>query len=351
VKILFLILLSLLVLLTLFYLTVNAVWGVPRYRGEQSDHFDGKVFHNLERAPMHGFGRYLSMRLAAILKRDVENQKPQWPEWIETKPGAPPPQRVSGLRVTFVNHATVLIQIERLNVLTDPMWSERASPLPWAGPKRHRAPGLRYEDLPPIDVVLLSHNHYDHCDVATLKRLMDDHRPVLLSALGNALFLEKKGVPSVSLDWWGRQALLSGLEVISVPAKHFSARALNDRNRALWGGFVVKGETRSVFFAGDTGYGAHFKDIGRRFPGLDAAILPIGAYLPQWFMKPVHISPDEAVLAHEDLGSRFAIPMHFGTFQLSEEGQEEPLADLENAIQRRGAKGFVILKEGEGKEL
>jgi L-ascorbate metabolism protein UlaG (beta-lactamase superfamily) len=283
----------------------------------------------------------------------MDRPEPGWPVWASDPPQAPPPERSAGLRVTFVNHATLLVQIEGVNILTDPQWSDRASPVSWAGPKRHRAPGIRFEDLPPIDLVLVSHNHYDHMDLPTLRRLETRTHPRFVAALGNAAFLKSQGIPAEDIEWWQTLTLPGGLKVTSVPAQHFSARSVNDRNNALWGGFVVQGKSESVFFAGDTGYGPHFAEIGRRFPGIRVALLPIGAYLPRWFMKPMHISPEEAVQADLDLGAQAAVPMHYGTFKLSEEGIDDPVKDLRQALIARGssAPAFVILKPGEGKDF
>jgi L-ascorbate metabolism protein UlaG (beta-lactamase superfamily) len=331
------------------------MYAVPRYRGPVSDHFDGRKFHNqvaIER--LRGTGRIIFTRLWEYLVRAVQNRpEPGWPVWIDDPAGSPPTPRISDLRITFVNHATLLIQMEGMNILTDPHWSERASPFSWAGPKRHRAPGIRFEDLPPIDLVLISHNHYDHMDLPTLRRLMARGHPRVLTPIGNAAFLKSKGIPTGEIDWWQSVTLPGGLTVASVPAQHFSARSFTDRDNALWGGFVVQGKKESVFFAGDTGYGPHFAEIGRRYPGIRVALLPIGAYLPRWMMKPVHVSPEEAVQAAADLGARIAIPMHYGTFKLSDEGIDDPIKDLHQALEKLGSRAptFVVLKPGEGKDL
>ena len=295
-----------------FYAALSLLWGSPRYHGPVSDHFDGKTFRNVQPTPMRGLGRYLWMRLTAF------SDSPPWPSWIDAQAGLPPPVRVEGLRITFINHATLLIQMEGLNILTDPIWSERASPLPWAGPRRHRPAGIRFEDLPPIDIVLLSHNHYDHMDLPTLRRLVARDRPRVVAALNHRAFLSRHGISSTEMDWWQEEILSTSVRVSAVPAQHFSSRSMNDRNRALWAGYVIQGKQGGVYFAGDTGYANHFKEIGRRFPALRAALLPIGAYKPRWFMRPVHLSPEEAVQAQSDLGAQVAIPMHYGTFQLSD---------------------------------
>jgi len=315
--------------------------AAPRYRGPRSDHFDGERFHNLH----EGWQSEL-----AFLRWQFSRKRGYWPPYRELPCGPPPPERVSGgaLRLTFVNHSTTLIQMDGVNVLTDPVWSRRVSPVPFAGPRRHRPPGIRFRDLPPIDLVLVSHNHYDHLDVATLHWLRWRHRPRIVTALGNARLMARHGIDGAhDLDWW--QAVPAGeLVVTCVPARHFSARGLSDRNRNLWSGFVVSGPSGHVYFAGDTGWGAHFESIGARFDPIRLALLPIGSYLPRWFMHPAHIDPAQAVGAHRALGARTSIPVHYGTFALGDDGEEEPVEELRAAM---GGANFVILDHGEGTEL
>jgi L-ascorbate metabolism protein UlaG (beta-lactamase superfamily) len=253
------------------------------------------------------------------------------------------------LRVTFVNHATTLVQMDGVNILTDPIWSERCSPVSWAGPKRHRAPGIRFEDLPPIDAVIVSHNHYDHLDIPTLRRL---HASRIVTSLGNAALMAKHGVAGArDLDWWQSFDLNDRVRITSVPAQHFCARALSDRNNTLWGGFVISGPSGNVYFAGDTGWGKHFGEIAERFGSVRLALLPIGAYLPRWFMKPAHISPAEAVDAHLALRAGTSMAMHFGTFQLGDDGEFQPVEDLQRALAERGSPRFWVLGQGEGRDV
>jgi L-ascorbate metabolism protein UlaG (beta-lactamase superfamily) len=319
-------------------------FAVPGYEGPASDHFDGKRFRNLEGTD-HGF--------FAFLKWITNREQGTWRDWIETSPGPAPPERAAPgrLRVTWVNHATLLVQLDGVNILTDPVWSDRVSPVSWAGPRRHRAPGIRFEDLPPIDVVAVSHNHYDHMDVATLRRLVDAHKPVIFCGLGNGAFLEKEGVSgSRELDWWDSVGIDGDVRLTSVPARHFSARGPGDRDRALWTGFVFSGPGGSVYFAGDTGYGSHFAEIGERLGPIDVALLPIGAFRPRWFMSPVHIDPREAIEAHRDLGAHVTIPMHYGTFPLGDDGETEPVDVLRQALGATGETGFEILEMGDSWE-
>jgi len=322
----------------------GALWAksfdTPGYEGPVSDHFDGKRFVNPE-GVNHGFG--------AFLRWAVNRDRGAWRNWIESEPGPKPPERVGEgeLRVTWVNHATVLVQLDGVNILTDPVYSYRVSPVTWAGPRRHRDPGIRFEDLPPIDLVAVSHNHYDHMDVETLRRLVDRDHPVIAVGLGNSAFLEQRDLSgSRDLDWW-ESIEVRGVRVTSVPARHFSSRGPGDRDRNLWTGFVFSGEGGSVFFAGDTGYGAHFGEIRSRLGPVDVALLPIGAFRPRWFMSPVHMDPSQAIQAHRDLGSTIAVPIHHGTFPLGDDGETEPLDVLREAIRESGEKGFVTLGMGE----
>jgi L-ascorbate metabolism protein UlaG (beta-lactamase superfamily) len=268
----------------------------------------------------------------------------------------PPPERVDGdrLLVTFINHSTVLMQTGGLNILTDPIWSMRASPVSWSGPKRHTAPGVRLDDLPPIDIVLLSHNHYDHCDIPTLRRLAVRYSPRIITSLGNTALLESKGIGrGVDLDWWQDADLSDALRVTAVPAEHFSGRGLGDRNRTLWCGFVIEGSGGPIYFAGDTGYGPQFDEIASRFAPPRLALLPIGAYLPRWFMSPVHMGPDEAVRAHQALKASASLGIHIGTFALADDGEDEPVEELKEELKKAGIPGdrFRALKPGESWEV
>jgi L-ascorbate metabolism protein UlaG (beta-lactamase superfamily) len=277
-----------------------------------------------------------------------------WRPYADAPPGPPPPARVDGLRATFVNHATVLVQIDGLNVLTDPVWSDRTSPIGWAGPRRARPPGIRFEDLPPIDVVLVSHNHYDHLDVDTLRRLQAAHRPRVLTGLGNAPTLQGAGIADpVELDWGQGADLSPRVRATFVEQRHFSGRGLGDHDATLWGGFVVEGPGGPVYFAGDTGYGPHFAEHRARYGAPRLALLPIGAYLPRWFMSPVHMCPDEAVRAHLDLGAEASLAIHWGTFPLADDGQDEPLEALREALAAADVPGerFRALGFGEGWDL
>jgi L-ascorbate metabolism protein UlaG (beta-lactamase superfamily) len=319
-------------------------FGAPRYRGPRSDHFDGQRFLNLPPTQTRG--------LADFVRWQRTRRPGPWPDWIDSPPGVAPQPRVADLRVTHVNHSTVLIQMDGVNLLTDPVWSERVSPVSWAGPRRHRAPGLRFEDLPPIGFVLLSHNHYDHLDVPTLRRLAAVHRPRLLVPLGVGAFLRKQGIARVAeLDWWQAAAGSDAPRIVAVPARHFSGRGLRDRDATLWCGYAVEGAAGRVYFAGDTGWGPHFDQIRRRLGPVRLALLPVGAFQPRWFMGPVHLSPEDAVAAHLALGASTSLGIHYGTFRIADDGLDEPRAELDRALARAGGPRFWLLPPGEGHDV
>jgi L-ascorbate metabolism protein UlaG (beta-lactamase superfamily) len=258
------------------------------------------------------------------------------------------------VRVTFVNHATLLIQADSLNILTDPIWSFRASPLSAYGPPRHRSVGVRWEDLPPIDLVLVSHNHYDHMDLHTLRNLARTFHPKILVGLGNAKFLERNGIDGAQdIDWWQTVQITPSVRVAGVPAQHFSARWITDRWRTLWLGFVIDGPSGKLYFAGDTGINDFFRMIGERFAPFRLVMLPIAPGEPPEAMGPQHMSATDAVRAYQMLGATAALGMHFGTFQQGDETQEEPEESLARAI--AAATPCVIrfwaLKNGEALDV
>lgn len=317
----------------------------PARRYPVSDHCDGQQFFNAS-APARDLGQVFTW---------LRNRQPaRWPGWVENAGFPLPPHRlstrISDWRATFVNHATVLLQIGPYNVLTDPVWSERVSPFSYVGPRRVRAAGVALADLPPIDVVLLSHNHYDHLDLATLKWLEQRDHPHVVTGLGNAPLLHANGIRHVTeLDWW-QQVVHGDMILHFVPAQHFSGRGLRDRDMTLWGGLWVQTNAGACFFAGDTGYGPHFREIRHRLGTPRLALLPIGAYEPYWFMGPVHMNPDDAVRAHRDLGAERSLAIHFNTFQLTDEMIDRPVQDLAVALREHEvADGqFLVLREGEG---
>jgi len=311
----------------------------------RTEHFDGRRYFNPTGAngqPFWAVPRLLSTRWTP------------WPRSVPTDPRRPPAVLGAGdAVVTFVGHATFLIQTAAGNILTDPVYSERAGPLTFMGPRRVRRPGVAFEDLPPISVVVLSHNHYDHCDRRTLQALGQRFAPLVVTPLGNGPMLEAAGIRRVEeLDWW-QKATSAPVPITLTPAQHFSARTPFDRNRALWGGFMIDVRGHRIFFAGDSGYGPHFRDVRRRCGPVDLALLPIGAYEPRWFMKDVHMNPAEAVQVHLDLEAQQSIAMHFGTFRLTAEGISDPIAALEDALRAREvpAGRFRTLDSGDSLRL
>ncbi|MEO8380013.1 MAG: MBL fold metallo-hydrolase [Acidobacteriota bacterium] len=312
-------------------------FSAPKYRGPVTDHFDGKHFHNVP--PKHHPG------FTDMVRWGLTRDKGPWDEWRDIALAPPPPKRVAGgeLRVTWVNHATLLIQTENVNILTDPIWSLRCSPVQWAGPKRHHQPGIRFEDLPPIDAVLISHNHYDHLDLPTLDQLKREHHPKMLAGLGNAAVVEG----ATALDWGHSVELAPGVRIHAVPARHFSSRGFVDRDANLWCGFVIETPHGGIYFAGDTGWGDHFAAIREHYGPMRLALLPIGAYRPEWFMSPVHVSPHDAIRAARVLEAEVSIPMHYFTFDLGDDGQQEPADVLKRELAATPGPRFEVLLPGQ----
>ena len=312
--------------------------GAPPF----SKHFDGKRFFNPDAPQARGFLDALRWKFTSRRERsarfvsDVEQSKP--------------PSRVqfNELRVTLINHSTLLLQQSGSHILTDPIWSERASPLTSIGPLRRRKPGVRWEDLPRIDTVLLSHNHYDHLDLATLRRLADRGQSQFIVPAGVARLLRSQSIGPVHELDWGESLRLGRSTIHSVPALHFSARGIFDRNRTLWCGYVVEATDRVVYFAGDTAFGGHFASIRERFGAPHLALLPIGAYEPRWFMSSAHMGPEDAVRAHHILGARTSIAIHHGTFQLGDEGLDTPRKRLSECAP---GDSFLTLDNGQSVTL
>jgi L-ascorbate metabolism protein UlaG (beta-lactamase superfamily) len=315
------------------------------YRGPRSDHFDGERFFN----PHHPS---TDRSLIDLLRWSFGGKREHWPAAVTSRQVVPK-AKVDGLSVTMVGHATVLIQAAGQNLIVDPVWSERASPVGWAGPRRVTAPGIAFEKLPPISVVLLTHNHYDHLDMPTLDRLWDQHRPRVIAPLGNDAVIARKAprIQAETHDWGQSVDLGSGFVVRLHPANHWSARGAGDRRMALWSGFIVETPAGSIYIAGDTGYGDGqiFRDVKMRCSPLDLAILPIGAYAPRWFMKDQHVDPTEAVQIMLDCGAAQALGVHWGTFPLTDESRMAPKNSLLLELAQRGLPdtSFIALEPGE----
>jgi L-ascorbate metabolism protein UlaG (beta-lactamase superfamily) len=295
-------------------------------RLQASDHFDGTRFFNPTGANGQPFSAVPRLLLAP---------RAPWPARIGVAPQPAPALDGARAVITFIGHSTFLIQTPAATILTDPVFSNRAGPLNLLGPRRVRQPAVPLDRLPPVSVVLLSHNHYDHCDLRALRRLARRFDPLVVTPQGNGRLVRSAGIRRVEeLDWW-QEATAVPMPIVLTPAQHFSARTPFDRNRALWGGFLVEADGLRIYFAGDTAYAPFFREIGLRSGRIDLALLPIGAYEPRWFMKDVHMNPAEAVQAHLDLGTSASIGMHFGTFRLTTEGIDEPLHALDAACRAR----------------
>ena len=303
-------------------------------------------------------GRYVNLHgttdhsLADVWRWRSNRAAPPWPRRVEV-PSHPPPRKLPAGRIgaTFIGHSTWLLQIGGVAILTDPIWSERASPLAWAGPRRVRAPGQALEALPKVELLLVSHNHYDHLDVSTLRRLAYTHRPRIATPLGVRQFLEEKGISGATdMDWGKVLPLHERLRIACVPAQHFSGRGMFDRDATLWCGYVLLHPKGNIYFAGDTGYGPIFTPIGAQYGPMRLAILPIGAYKPEWFMSPIHVSPAQAVQIHLDVRAVRSIASHFGTFQLADDGKNEPAEDLRRALREKNLPddAFIVPEEGRG---
>ncbi len=272
-----------------------------------------------------------------------------WPAWLHNPPNDPVEERVTGgrLRLTMIGHASVLIQTAGLNILTDPVWSDRTSPFQFVGPKRVRAPGLTLDQLPPIDLVLVSHNHYDHLDVPTLKQLVRRFDPAIVTPLGNARLIPSSRV--TELDW-DQEIAFRDIRIACEPVQHWSSRWLNDQNKALWSGFTIKTAHDNIYFSGDTGFHDHVFDHARTKHGqFRVALLPIGAYAPRWFMAYQHMDPEEAVRSMHLLKARRALAIHHGIWQLTDEPIHEPVTLLQEALRSRQMTDdlFRVLEPGQ----
>jgi L-ascorbate metabolism protein UlaG (beta-lactamase superfamily) len=323
--------------------TIERPATLPGAHWTGASRWDGKRFSNVYEAGTNS--------LLGALKWKLGARPEAWPTHRKNR-AYPAPRDPDGqsAAVTFIGHATFLLQIGGLSIITDPVFARRASPIGFAGPKRVRAPGQPLEALPSIDLVLVSHNHYDHLDKETLRTLQERDAPRIMTGLGNGALLAGLGFRPVSeLDWWQSDEM-GGVRVTYVPAQHFSARGLTDRNRTLWGGFVIEGSGKTIYFAADTGFSPHFQEVAARFPKIDLALLPIGAYEPRWFMRTMHMNPADAVEAHRILNPRLSIGMHFGTFSgLTDEGIDQPITELEAAMRTRRLPrdSFITLDFGE----
>jgi L-ascorbate metabolism protein UlaG (beta-lactamase superfamily) len=304
-----------------------------------SDHFNGKTFFNPGGAAVHGLG--------AVLKWKMNSKPTPWPDHVDVQPRPlPSPPTGDGVIATWIGHSTFLLRTSGLCIVTDPQFSMTAGPTSWLGAKRTMPPALALEALPRVDLVLLSHDHYDHCDLPSLRFLAKRDSSAVVAPLGHGALLRGAGFKDVvELDWWQSSTPVAGAEVTLVPARHWCRRSPFSTNTRLWGGFMLKAAGRLVYFAGDSGYEEGvFTGIGQRCGHPDLALIPIGAYEPRWFMSSAHMNPAEAVLVHREVGAWRSLAMHWGTFQLTDEGREEPLRDLAKAL--APGEDFTALEPG-----
>ncbi len=321
------------------------------YQGPMTDHFDGIRFvdpHGAQPRSMLELMRWRLSRTPAV-----------WPDWAPSPFADHPPRWIGGhdLRISYVGHASLLLQTGRRNILIDPVWSDRASPFGLVGPKRVNAPGIAFEHLPPIDTVLVSHSHYDHLDAAALSRLVREHRPRIITPLGNDAIMRDldPAITAEACDWHQTVTVVDDVRITPVPLCHWSARGLFDRNKALWAGFVIETPAGRIYHVADSGYGDgfRFREARERYGPFRLAIIPIGAYEPRWFMADQHMNPDEAVKVLLDCGAEYALAHHHGTFQLTDEAIDAPAKALAQARRTAGlaADRFRVLQPGEVWEL
>jgi L-ascorbate metabolism protein UlaG (beta-lactamase superfamily) len=322
----------------------------PYYSGPVTDHFDGTRFFNPDGVEPGGFLDVIKWQFGGDRRRS---------RWLKAVPSPFPPARPQsrvdgdGLRVTMVGHASMLIQVAGLNILTDPVWSERVSPFSFIGPKRVVAPGIDFADLPPIDIVLVSHNHYDHLDVATLKRLQQGHRPRFITPLGNDTIIRRAVADAdiAVMDWGDSIEIGNGVRIDAEPCHHWSARGAGDRRMALWAAFVISTPVGRIYHVGDTGFhdGINYRAAAVKYGSFRLAILPFGAYEPRWFMKGQHQDPDEAVQGMRLCNAAHVAGHHFATFQLTDEAIDDPVERLQVALKQRNIapERFRPLRAGE----
>jgi len=316
------------------------------YKGPPSDHFDEACFYNPWNPRHHSF--------KALLRWKIHSEPKPWPKHVENQFSDVPPLHVAGdeIRVSFVGQSTLLIQTQGVNILTDPIWSEWAAPIKLSRTKRVSKPGIDFDKLPKIEIVLLTHNHYDHFDRQTIQKLWKRDQPLFLTPLGNDTIIHSwnSNIKVEALDW-DESRKLNDITFHLLPSQHWSARGFFDKDKALWGAFVIETKGGNIYFAGDTGYGNGdlFRKAKATFGSFRFAALPVGAYEPRWFMSYAHMNPEEAVLAHQDLGQPLTLGIHLQTFRLTDEAYDDPIKDLAAArtLHSVPENKFRTLKTGE----
>ena len=289
--------------------------------------------------------------LFSALKWQLRGGAKKWPKKVHNSHTPQLAETIADneVAITYINHSTFLLQLKDSTILTDPIFSQRAGPLSLIGPKRVRPPGISLQALPKIDLVLISHNHYDHMDIPSIRALWKRDKPLFIVPLGNGHILQSQGISNViELTWWQEHAL-GNERILLTPAQHWSGRGIFDHCKALWGGYLIISHNLKILFAGDSGYNTHFQEIYKKYGSIDVSLLPIGAYEPRWFMREHHMNPQEAVQAHLDLGSCLSVGTHFGTFRLTNEGIDDPVVDLKKSLKSHSLdeKAFVTLEHGQ----
>lgn len=316
-----------------------STFSLPILNKEKTYNYDGESFLNID-------GKR-KVDIFEVLTWLLTHERGFWPDYYDfDNSDNLPIERVKDgeLNVYFINHATVLIQFDGINVLTDPLWFDVTSPIPPIGPRKRRLPGIKFENLPEIDLVILSHCHYDHFDIRTLRKLKEKFNPIMLFPIGNESLMEENNFDnSFAMDWWDT-FLFKNVNISFVPARHFANRGAEDRNRSLWGGYVLESSGGPIYFAGDTGFGVHYELISNKFGDMRFCMFPIAPILPRWFMREVHQDASEAVLAHKLLNSKKSMPIHFGTFQQAEDSHTYAINMLIESIYNQGInpEEFVI---------
>jgi N-acyl-phosphatidylethanolamine-hydrolysing phospholipase D len=332
-------------------MTVNAVveQGTPQGKYPPVHHtLNG--FQNIYQYPEHGFADFLRWKLGFVPDEELAITHAQMIPYVPDIV-APDYQRIdhpdpAKIQITWIGHSTFLIQVEGVNILTDPIYNSRSSPL-GIGFERRSPPGIPFDRLPPIHAVLISHNHYDHLDLYAVKKLGNKPKYFVPLKLGQ-WFHGQKITNYVEMDWWDT-SMFKGISIVSVPSQHFSRRGVFDGNKTLWTGWVLETKRGKIFFAGDTGYSPHFKAIREKLGPMRLALLPIGGYRPRWFMKTIHMDPPDAIAAHKDLQAEQSIAMHWGTFYITDEPLGEPPLYLKKAMKEASMAedSFLVMKFGE----
>lgn len=336
-----------------------AAGGGLYVRSDQASYYDGPASHNFDGLRFfdtHGVSdKSINDRLAFWTTRYTSD----WPEAAPSPFADKPPRRVDDrtLRISFVGHASILLQTGGRNILIDPVWSDRVSPFSFVGPQRRNVPGVAFDALPPLDAILVSHCHYDHLDVATLSALATPHRARVITPLGNDTIMKSfdASIAAEAHDWYKPVQIAPGFTVTQAPMRHWSARTLMDRNKALWSAFIIETPAGRIYHVGDSGYGTghHFKEARAKFGPFKLAILPIGAYEPRWFMQDQHMNPTDAVQAFIDTGAELGLAHHFGTFRMSAEAYGQPEREHDVALKAANIPGerFRRLKPGQTWEI